>query len=161
MDNAAKDALGVALGRIPSGLFIVTVRAGTERTAFLGSWVQQCSFEPPMLSIGVKAGRPADALLSAGALLTVNIMRAGDFALLKPFAKGIAPGADPYVGVTTEGPHSGAEVLPGALASLDARVTGRCVAGDHVLVLAELLAGRVHGDGGEPAVHVRKSGFSY
>ncbi len=161
MDAAAKDTLGAALGRIPSGLFIVTVRCGAERTAFLGSWVQQCSFEPPMLSIGVKSGRPADALLSEGALLTVNVLRAGDFSLLKPFAKGVAPGADPYAGVNIEGPHAGAEVLPGALASLDGRVVTRTVAGDHVLVVAELVAGRVHGEGGEPGVHVRKNGFNY
>lgn len=161
MDTAAKDALGAALGRVPSGLFIVTVRCGAERTAFLGSWVQQCSFEPPLVSIGVKSGRPADALLAEGALLTVNVLRAGDFALLKPFAKGVAPGVDPYAGVSIEGPHAGAEVLSGALASLDGRVTARHAAGDHILVVAELLAGRIHGEGGEPAVHVRKSGFNY
>ena len=114
-----------------------------------------------MLSIGVKCGRPADTLLQAGALLSVNILRTGDSALMKPFAKGVAPDADPYVGVAIEGPHSGAEVLSGALASIDACVLSRSAAGDHVLVMAEVVAGRVHADGGEPWVHVRRNGFSY
>ncbi len=161
MDSSTHPELAAALGRIPSGLFIVTARSGAARTAFLASWVQQCSFNPPMLSIGVKCGRPADTLLQAGALLSVNILRTGDSALMKPFAKGVAPDADPYVGVAIEGPHSGAEVLSGALASIDACVLSRSAAGDHVLVMAEVVAGRVHADGGEPWVHVRRNGFSY
>ncbi|MSR75709.1 MAG: flavin reductase family protein [Planctomycetes bacterium] len=161
MDSSSNPELAAALGRIPSGLFIVTVRSGTERTAFLASWVQQCAFDPPMLSICVKRGRPAEDMLREGEVLTVNILRTGAGALMKPFAKGVPPGADPYVGVETEGPFSGAEVLKDALASIDARVQARSDAGDHVLLLAEVLAGRVHGEGGEPWVHVRRNGFSY
>lgn len=161
MDSSTHPQLAAALGRIPSGLFIVTVRAGAERTAFLASWVQQCAMEPPMLSVGVRRGRPAEALLVAGALLTVNILRSGDGASMKPFARGVPAGADPYAGVALDPTVQGAEILSAALASLDARVHARADSGDHVLVLAEVLDGRVHGAGGDPWVHLRSNGFGY
>ena len=48
--------LAAAVGRIPSGLFVVTVRNGDRETGLLASWVQQCSFEPFQVSVAVKAG---------------------------------------------------------------------------------------------------------
>ena len=36
--------LAAALGKVPSGLFILTVGRGQAETGMLASWVQQCSF---------------------------------------------------------------------------------------------------------------------
>jgi hypothetical protein len=46
-----------ALGRIPSGLFILTARFEDQSTGMLASWVQQVSFDPPLVSVAVKKGR--------------------------------------------------------------------------------------------------------
>ena len=34
--------MAVALGKIPSGLFVVTVRRDEAETGLLASWLQQC-----------------------------------------------------------------------------------------------------------------------
>ena len=49
--------LGSALGRIPSGLFILTVGQGEAETGMLASWVQQCSFDPPRVSVAIQPQR--------------------------------------------------------------------------------------------------------
>ena len=49
--------------------------------------------------------------------------------------------------------------LADAAAWLDCRPTARAAPGDHVVVLAEIVAGG--GTGAEPAVHVRKNGLRY
>ena len=49
MSDGEDDEAPRALGRIPSGLFVVTVCRGDVETGMLASWVQQCSFEPPQL----------------------------------------------------------------------------------------------------------------
>ena len=36
------DSALAALGRIPSGLFVLTLRHGGRETGMLASWVQQC-----------------------------------------------------------------------------------------------------------------------
>src|SRR5215475_13297409 len=42
--------LGKAIGRVPSGVFILTTRHGGRAGAIMASWVQQSSFDPPALS---------------------------------------------------------------------------------------------------------------
>ena len=43
------EALAAALGRVPSGLVVLTARHGARETGMLASWVQQCSFDPPQV----------------------------------------------------------------------------------------------------------------
>ena len=52
-------------------------------------------------------------------------------------------------------------VLPGALAHLECRVVGRCPAGDHDLLIARVIGGKVHHADARPMVHIRKSGGHY
>jgi 3-hydroxy-9,10-secoandrosta-1,3,5(10)-triene-9,17-dione monooxygenase reductase component len=156
-----QEILGRALGRIPSGLFIVTVRAGARATAFLGSWVQQASFDPPTLVVAVKAGRFAQELLDAGAAFAVNIVPAASGPLLKHFGKGFGPEQDPYAGIAHTKGSTGVEVLPDALATLECRTAGRFLAGDHVLFLGQIVDAHMSAATGDPAVHLRKSGLHY
>ena len=60
-------SLAQALGRIPSGLFVLTVRNGAKETGMLASWVQQCSFDPPRLTIAIRQGRDVLEWLEDGA----------------------------------------------------------------------------------------------
>ena len=53
--------LAAALGRILSGVSVLTGR-GTQATGMLTSWVQQCAFEPPSVSVAVKQGRLHECL---------------------------------------------------------------------------------------------------
>ena len=82
-------SLAEALGKIPSGLFIVTYFCGETESAMLASWVQQCGFEPPILSVAVKKGRGISEWLTDGAPFTVNILGEGQKDLLSHFGKGL------------------------------------------------------------------------
>jgi flavin reductase (DIM6/NTAB) family NADH-FMN oxidoreductase RutF len=156
-----QEVLGRALGRIPSGLFIVTVRAGARGTAFLGSWIQQASFDPPTLSVAVKVGRFAQELLNAGASFAVNIVPAASGPLLKHFGKGFGPEQDPYAGVAHTRGSTGVEILSDALAALECRTVGQWLAGDHVLYFGQIVDAHMAAATGDPAVHLRKSGLHY
>ncbi|NIQ04128.1 MAG: flavin reductase, partial [Nitrospinaceae bacterium] len=39
-----KKDIGKALGRVPSGLFVLTAKCEDREDAVLASWVNQCSF---------------------------------------------------------------------------------------------------------------------
>lgn len=161
MSGEQNEQIGLALGRVPSGLFIVTVRKGEDVNAFLASWVQQTCFEPPMLGVVIKKGRPAAALLDAGGAFAVNVIANGENDLVKHFARGFGPDENPYDGVDVERGETGVEVLPAALSSLECKKVGVAESGDHLVYLGEILAGRLREGGGDPAVHIRKSGFHY
>ena len=149
-----------ALGRVPSGLFILTLSREGVETGMLASWVQQCSFEPPQVSVAVKPDRPVNAHLTAGATFALNVLGEGQADLFKHFGRGFAPGEPPFKGVTVERADDGTPILTDALAHLVCQVVGRSPAGDHDLIIARVTGGRLHGEG-KPAVHVRKSGLHY
>lgn len=156
-----KETLGKALGRIPSGLFIVTVRsaAGTE-TAFLASWVQQVAFEPPLVSVAIRRGRPALDLLGEEGSFAINVVGEENKRLIGRYAKGISPGQEPFADESIRRAVTGAAILEEATAYLDCRLHARTELGDHVLCIGEVVAGDVLA-GDEPMVHLRRSGFDY
>jgi flavin reductase (DIM6/NTAB) family NADH-FMN oxidoreductase RutF len=153
-------ALAAALGRVPSGLFILTVRQGEQETGMLASWVQQCSFEPPQVSVAVQRGRFVHGLLADGVAFAVNVLADGQSNLLKHFGKGFSAGEPAFNGLDVYHTPAGVPVLRQALAHLDCRVAGRFATGDHDLVIGQVVGGRPHADG-PPAVHVRKNGLKY
>src|SRR5262249_36388189 len=152
--------LGAALGRIPSGLFILTARRGDAESGMLVSWVQQCGFEPPALSLAVPRDRDLLAWLSDGAPFTLNILEEDQTDMIAHFGRGFALGQPAFEGLEVERAGGEGPVLCEALAYLHCRVTSRCPAGDHELVVGRVVAGRVLQEG-RPMVHVRKSGWHY
>ena len=152
--------MAAALGRIPSGLFIVTVRHGRAETAMLASWVQQCSFEPPQLTCAVNGERPLLPWLAVGTAFTVNVLGEGQKHLVARFGKGFEIGESAFDGVELLRLESGAPALREALAYLDCRVSALVPAGDHVLIVGRIVSGEVLHEG-RPTVHVRKNGLHY
>jgi flavin reductase (DIM6/NTAB) family NADH-FMN oxidoreductase RutF len=152
--------LAAAIGRIPSGLFIVTARQDNCETGFLASWIQQCSFDPFQVSFAVKCGRPVCSWLVADAPLVINILEEDQTDLLVHFGKGFAANEPAFNGLEIDRSAAGAPVLTDALAFLDCRVVERLGAGDHELYIARVTGGRVLSEG-RPMVHVRKNGAHY
>jgi flavin reductase (DIM6/NTAB) family NADH-FMN oxidoreductase RutF len=154
------DSLAAALGRIPSGLFVLTARQGDHETGMLASWVQQCSFDPPRISVAVRKGRYLLDWLPDGAFFVLNVIPEGGKALIARFGKGFEPGEAAFEGLEVLREGGTPPVLLASHAYLVCRVTAHLDAGDHVLVIGHVTAGAVPNPGG-PIVHVRKSGLRY
>lgn len=158
--SAEVEPLAAALGRIPSGLFVLTARRGESETGMLASWVQQCAFDPPALTACVRAGRFVLDWLPVGAQLVVNVIPEGGKALVAHFGKGFDEGEPAFEGLEVERDGGSPPVLLAALAHLVCRVTARVETGDHVLLVAQVESGAAHTDG-KPTVHTRKNGLRY
>ena len=151
--------LGSALGKIASGLYIVTARVGGLLVGMLCSFVEQASFEPPMITLAIGEGRPISAALMPGGVFGLHVLGKGNNALMKSFARGSSPeafAAHPMV----ENAH-GVPQFPEASTFLIARVQQQYPAGDHMLHLAQVLEGRLQNQEDEPMVRVRGNGFKY
>lgn len=153
-------SFAAALGRIPSGLFILTAGVGDEATGMLASWVQQCSFDPPLVFIAVKRDRHFSSVLKSEASFVVNIIATGHTKFLGHFGKGFGPAEAAFDGIDVQPSDQGIPILVGAAAHLECRVMQRFTAGDHDLVIGRVVGGRLHSDE-SPFVHVRKSGLHY
>lgn len=149
-----------ALGRIPSGIFIVTVAQGGRETGMLASWVQQCSFKPPRLSLAVQPGREIVKLLTPESQIGINILESSQTDMVAHFGKGFALADDAFRGLEVTREAGKAPVLSESLAFLEGRLVSRCQAGDHDLFIVELSTGRLL-DEGQPMIHIRKNGLHY
>ena len=74
MTDDPKQQMFAALGRVASGLYILTVQRGDQETGVLTSWVQQCSFDPPQVTIALKQGREINGWLTDGATFVLNVL---------------------------------------------------------------------------------------
>ncbi len=152
--------LAFALGRIPSGVFILTAGQGTVETGLLASWVQQCAFKPPTISFVIQRGRPIAELLPRQAVFTINILEAAQTDMIAHFGKGFALDDDAFKGLDIRRDPPYGPILNEALAYLHGKVLDRLPVGDHELFVAEVTAGGLL-DEGQPMVHIRKNGFHY
>jgi len=155
--------LGQALGRIPSGLYILTVRHGERSTGMLASWVQQAGFDPPMLTVGIRRDRHVADWVAESGRFALSQLPVGSKSLIRHFGRGFEPDAPAFEGVALlpETEAQGGPVLATALAFLDAEVAGELAAGDHRIFAARVIAGALLLPDAEPLLHVRTNGFHY
>ena len=154
------DAANSALGRIPSGIFVLTCHGPVNEIAMLVSWVQQCSFDPPMVSVAIRKGRDVVDQLKDGASFALNILADGQKELLAHFGKGSPIDHLPRAHERIHRAQGMGAVLREALGVLHCQVAGGCEAGDHFLILGRVVGGSLHADE-QPMVHIRKSGTNY
>lgn len=160
-DSSPDPLLAAALGRIPSGLFLVMWRDQDADRVMLASWVMQAGFAPPAVSIGVERSRDAVPFLQNGGRFVLHVLGAENRGLIGRFAKPPTPGSDPFEGLAISRSECGAVVLEGVANVLACRATGSCGSGDHEVVVATVEKA-IHGDESvEPSVHIRKNGLRY
>lgn len=159
-DNPENQRHVAALGRLPSGIYILTVGEGNAATGMLASWVQQAAFEPPMVSVALKRGRHVTERVEAGEPFVLNVVGEGQKHLLKHFGKGFEPGEAAFEGIAIARTACGAPGLADAIAIAECQIAAAADAGDHRVIVAEVTAGEVLSDT-PPMVHVRKRGDHY
>ncbi len=159
--NLDKEAVGRAIGRIGSGVHVVAMNRNGERDGLLTSWIGQAAFEPPMLSLAIKKGRPILSKLPDGATFTVSVLSKSNMDIYKNFAKPFTPELDRFEGLKVEEDKQGNPYFADAVAYLSCVIAGRVEAGDHFVLVAEIVGGAGLQTEQEPMIHLRKNGFQY
>ena len=161
MPDAALTPVALALGRVPTGLYVVTALAADGPLGFVGSFVVQVGFAPPTLCVAVGRGRAPLAAMRAAGRFAVSILDPESSRLMGAFFRKYAPGETPFDHVEhAPAPGGGPPILTGALAWLSCRVTGEHETGDHVVVFGEVTDAALAREG-DPSIHLRKDGLGY
>jgi 3-hydroxy-9,10-secoandrosta-1,3,5(10)-triene-9,17-dione monooxygenase reductase component len=161
VSDEVKGRIGKPLGKVPSGVYILTAAHGGKTHAMLASWVQQAAFDPPTVSVALAKDRPIYPLIRESKRLALSILGEHDTQLMKKYARGIDPGRDAFEGMSTvKSPH-GIPCLADALGWIECRVISVCeFGGDHDLILGEVVAAELLKEG-LPFKHSRGNGFHY
>jgi flavin reductase (DIM6/NTAB) family NADH-FMN oxidoreductase RutF len=150
-----------AVGKIPSGLFIVTAQDHQQHDGYLASFIQQISFSPLLLALAVKPGRPCYDLIKAGKVFTVNVVGKDNNGVMKPFWGAYTPGANAFANLAMQTTESGALILTDCMAAIECKMVSSLTPGDHEIIIAEVLTCHTLKADDQPMTHVRKSGLDY
>lgn len=142
---ASPDLLRSVFRRHAAGVAVITARGESGPVGFTATSLSSVSAEPPLLSFGIGTGASSWPAVSATDHIAVHLLGEHQHELAATFARS---GADRFGSPTVwrEGP-AGVPLLDGVQAWLVCRIVGRVPAGDHRIVLAEVLAGDPTGPG--------------
>jgi flavin reductase (DIM6/NTAB) family NADH-FMN oxidoreductase RutF len=161
MNQTELEIVGSVLGKVPSGLFILTARHEDQETGMLASWVMQAGFEPPMVTVAVKQGRYVTEWLSAGKPFLLHVLGESHKLLLSHFGRGFEPGEPAFDGLKVTRTASGLPTLADSLGYWECLPKSHVDSGDHRIFAAEIIAGTMYREGDQPYVHIRRNGLKY
>ena len=135
-------AFRAALGSFPTGVTVVTVASddGTVHGMTVNSF-SSVSLDPMLVLVCLRQTSRGVGLIERAGAFAVNVLSAGQQAISRWFAdRHRPPGSVMFDGVPFELCVTGCPVLAGATASFDCRLRQSHHAGDHVIVLGEVVA---------------------
>jgi flavin reductase (DIM6/NTAB) family NADH-FMN oxidoreductase RutF len=103
----------------------------------------QASFDPLLLALSLNPQNASASLMNASGTFTVNVLKRGQLELARRFGTRSGRDQDKLEGVRWEQGRGGAPVLSEALAYFDCEVTDSVPAGDHEVIIARVVGGRI------------------
>jgi flavin reductase (DIM6/NTAB) family NADH-FMN oxidoreductase RutF len=154
------DAKKHVLRSLVYGLYALGVKRGAGAHMMTVNWLTQVSFEPPMLAVAIEREAQTLPLVRDAGAFAISVFPSGARQLAGKLGRSSASVANKMDGIAHHpGPQTGAPLLDEASGWLECRVVAEHSAGDHVLVVAEVIeAGRQReGD----TLTLRETGFRY
>ncbi|MFH8341999.1 flavin reductase family protein [Streptomyces sp. AM6-12] len=147
---ASPDLLRSTFRRHAAGVAVITARGAAGPVGFTATSLTSVSAEPPMISFGIGTGASSWPAIAEAGHIGVHVLGEHQGELAATFARS---GADRFGAPTVwhDGPE-GVPVLDDVLAWLVCRVVARVPAGDHRIVLGEVVLGDPTG-GGRPLLY--------
>ncbi|MEV4577995.1 flavin reductase family protein [Nonomuraea jabiensis] len=131
-----------AMAQLAAGVAVVTVRDGRDDLGVTVSALMSVSLEPPLLLVSLASGGYLNEVLLRQDRWAASLLSSGQAAIASRFATAGRPSARLLLAGTPHhrGTHSGALVVEGGVAALEAETTTVVPAGDHTLFIAAVLA---------------------
>jgi flavin reductase (DIM6/NTAB) family NADH-FMN oxidoreductase RutF len=146
------DEFRAAMGSWPSGVTIVTSRAGEQIHGMTVSDFSGVSLDPPLAVVCAAKSSVTTGLIEEGQCFGVNVLRVSQDSLSNKFASK-KDEFKRFDGVETFDAITGAPLIRDALVNLDCRVVAIHDAGDHLLCVGEIE--EAHVNDGEPLLFFR------
>jgi len=123
--------------QISHGVYVIAVSNGQQENAFTAAWVMQVSFDPLLVCFSINPEHYSYELLKAGGICTINVLAKQQYAIAEHF--GSAGLKDKMTGYQWQKAITGAPVLSECLSYFDCRVSHYSTAGDHKIVVCEVV----------------------
>ena len=135
------NSIAALFQRLTQGVYVVGVASGELRSAFTAAWVMQVSYKPLLLALSIDPRHSSYRLLKEGRAFSINVLKKGQLDLAKHFAGSAS--TDKLVGQRLTMGRMGLPLLREALAWFECRLVDERPAGDHMLVVGSVIAGKL------------------
>lgn len=143
-----------ALARLAAGVSVITtIGADGQKVGFTATAVTALSAEPPLILVCLGGWSRALAPLSAGAPFIVHLLAAEQQHLAQHFA---TAQADKFAGVAHVAARGGCPRLVDALAWIECTPAQLIPAGDHTIVIGQVVGLQSGTDSRSPLVYFRR-----
>lgn len=156
MDKQAKKT---ALRGITYGLYLIGTKGESGVNAFAGNFLTQTSFEPPLVTLAVKAGTRSQQEIAQSGVFSVNILESGQKDMVTAFFRSIAQEDNKLAGYPFYLKETGCPVFEDALSFFECKVVEKVEKGDHFIYVGEVINAGVHREG-DPLT-MKETGFYY
>jgi flavin reductase (DIM6/NTAB) family NADH-FMN oxidoreductase RutF len=136
MDEKAKKQ---TLRMIPYGLYVLTARDANGANAATVSWLSQASFDPPRVTVHLRNDTGTNERVQATGKFVVNVLGEGQKELASTFFRHVELEGNTLGGAQIHDGITGAPILDDAPAYLECQVVKTLNAGDHTIVLADVI----------------------
>lgn len=161
MTPEVKERVGTAIGRMATGVYVVTIEDADGKDGMLATWVMQAAFSPPTVTVAVNVEREFLPRVKKNSKVTISILAKTNNDIFKNFAKPYQEGMDRFAGLNLLKDHAGPPAFADCIAYIDANVAHMVDAGDHKIMVCHITDGRAMNKDLEPMVHLRNNGFQY
>jgi flavin reductase (DIM6/NTAB) family NADH-FMN oxidoreductase RutF len=141
-----RSELDAALKHMRYGIYVVTTITPKGAHGLTASWVMQVSKEPPMVAVALREASASERAISAAGAFAVNILAEEDTEMAERFITPVnrfevPPALNIKWGLLQ------LPLLENALGWLECQLKGRMEMGDHILLIGEVIGGRLNKEG--------------
>ena len=134
------DDIESVLNFLTHGVYIVGLAEGEQTNAFTAAWVMQVSFSPVLLALSINPEHYSYQVLKQGKICSINVLSRQQMDMAVHFGRS---GLEDKMSLGTwKAGLSGAPILQESLAYFDCKVSHEVTAGDHQVVICEVIEAR-------------------
>ncbi len=136
----------------PTGVYVITAKAGDKINGMTAAWVTQVSFKPVLVGVAIAPQRYTYSLIMDSGMFCVNALPGGAFELAKHFGFKSGRKVDKFENVPYIYGENGLPVLNDAYAYLECKVEKSVELGDHTFFVGSILDGKELNTGAKPLI---------
>jgi flavin reductase (DIM6/NTAB) family NADH-FMN oxidoreductase RutF len=129
-----------AMKYLTHGVYVLGTRRGRQSTAMTAAWVMRTSERPPCVAAAVRDDRYTHDLILESSTFALSILRDDQVDIATHFSETSGEYYDKLLGVPYGLTPGGSPFLLDCLAYLDCKVLDTVRAGDHTVIVGEVVA---------------------
>jgi len=136
-----------ALWKLVHPVTIITANHEGKLSGFIGTWVTQVSFSPPLVMAAINSRHYTYELVKASGSFAVNVLKSDQAILVDSFGKKSGKTVDKFENIEYKLGITSSPILVDCVAYFDCQIVWEKEAGDHHIVIGSIVDANIESGG--------------